>query len=82
MFPKAAGRALTEVDADDLIEAFEKRIEPLRRDRDKNRAHERKKHGTAKSPAVDEVRDLNAYARNMLDDLCLLASERPGPRTT
>jgi len=75
LFPKAAGRALAETDADDLIEAFETRVRPLRDDRNKNRAHahEHRTHGTAKPMEFEEVRELYRYARQTLNDLCLVA---------
>ncbi len=75
LFPTAGGRALAQTDADDLIAAFEKRIQPLRDDRNKNRAHahEHKTHGTAKPLEVAEVRELYRYARQVLNDLCLMA---------
>ena len=75
LFPKAGGRALTEADADGLIASFEQQIQPLRDDRNKNRAHahEHKTHGTAKPLEVAEVRELYRQARQVLNDLCLIA---------
>ncbi len=75
LFPQAQGRALTEADAEDLIEAFEMRIAPLRDDRNKNRAHayENKTQGTAKLLHVAEVREMYRYARQVLNDLCVAA---------
>lgn len=75
LFPNADGRALTEADAEDLIQVFDRRIRPLRDDRNKNRAHahENKKDGKATPLAVAEVRELYRYARQVLNDLCLVA---------
>lgn len=75
LFPKASGRALVESDADDLVEAFERRIRPLRDDRNWNRAHahEHKGRGTTEPLDIAEARDMYRYARQVLNDLCLVA---------
>ena len=75
LFPKAAGRALAEGDAEDLIESFEKRIRPLVDDRNANRAHayEHRGHGPATPLELSEVRGLYEDSRHLLNDLCLVA---------
>jgi hypothetical protein len=76
LFPKAAGRALVETDADHLVDSFEKRIQALRQDRNRNRAHayeSKTTQGDAKRLEPAEVRQLYTYARQILNDLCLVA---------
>ncbi len=75
LFPKATGRVLKGTDADDLIDAFEVRVWPLREDRNKNKAHahEHLTHNEARPLKRAEVRALYGYAREVLNDLCLVA---------
>jgi hypothetical protein len=76
LFPNAAGRALVDADADHLFTSFEKQIRPLRHDRNRNRAHafeSKTTQGNAKRLELVEVRQLYTYARQILNDLCLVA---------
>lgn len=75
LFPKAQGRTLREADVEELIKSFAKRVLPLKDDRNKNRAHayEHKTHGTAPMLDLADVKKLYRDARQLLNDLCLVA---------
>lgn len=75
LFPGSNGRALTDADGRALILRFEKRVKPLRDDRNKNRAHrhEHKTHGTAPMLKLEDARMFYEELRQLLNDLCMVA---------
>lgn len=75
LFPNCAADSPRAADIEGLCERFRVHMEPLGKDRNKNRAHAQEGEvGTAKMMTVPELEALFDYVERMLEDLSLVSS--------